>query len=81
MLLQPEALAFADKVGYPCLLRPSYVLSGSAMNVAYGPEELQRFLQEATQVSQNHPVVMTKFLLGAREVEMDAVARNGKVWN
>ncbi|KAI4874576.1 hypothetical protein NFI96_016355, partial [Prochilodus magdalenae] len=47
-----DAFAFASKVGYPCLLRPSYVLSGSAMNVAYGEEEMKRFLEEAAQVSQ-----------------------------
>ncbi|KAF3843004.1 hypothetical protein F7725_001853 [Dissostichus mawsoni] len=73
-----DALSFADQVGYPCLLRPSYVLSGSAMNVVYG-KEMKRFLEEATQVSQEHPVVITKFICGAREVEMDAVARDGKV--
>ncbi|CAH1789870.1 unnamed protein product [Owenia fusiformis] len=74
-----EALDFAAHVGYPCLLRPSYILSGSAMNVAYGPEELKKFLVEASQVSQEHPVVITKFIQGAREIEMDAVARDGKV--
>ncbi|KAL5005647.1 hypothetical protein ScPMuIL_016805 [Solemya velum] len=74
-----EALDFAASVGYPCLLRPSYILSGSAMNVAYGPEELRRYLEQATQVSKNHPVVITKFVLGAREVEMDAVADRGHV--
>ena len=72
-------MAFAASVGYPCLLRPSYVLSGSAMNVAYGPEELKRFLQAANEISLEHPVVITKFILGAREIEMDAVARNGEV--
>uniref|UniRef100_A0A8C7HTT7 Carbamoyl-phosphate synthase [ammonia], mitochondrial n=1 Tax=Oncorhynchus kisutch TaxID=8019 RepID=A0A8C7HTT7_ONCKI len=74
-----NAFAFANKVGYPCLLRPSYVLSGSAMNVAYGEEEMRGFLDEATQVSQEHPVVITKFIRGAREVEVDAVAKMGKV--
>ncbi|KAG7463959.1 hypothetical protein MATL_G00182150 [Megalops atlanticus] len=74
-----DAFAFANKVGYPCLLRPSYVLSGSAMNVAYGEEEMKRFLEEAAQVSQEHPVVITKFICGAREVEVDAVAKAGKV--
>ncbi|KAL4616618.1 carbamoyl-phosphate synthase ammonia, mitochondrial isoform X1 [Arapaima gigas] len=74
-----DALAFASEVGYPCLLRPSYVLSGSAMNVVYGEEEMKRFLEEATQVSQEHPVVITKFICGAREVEVDAVAKAGKV--
>ncbi|KAG5851721.1 hypothetical protein ANANG_G00054760 [Anguilla anguilla] len=74
-----DAFAFASKVGYPCLLRPSYVLSGSAMNVVYGEEEMKRFLEEAAQVSQEHPVVITKFICGAREVEVDAVAKAGKV--
>ncbi|XP_036433524.1 carbamoyl-phosphate synthase [ammonia], mitochondrial [Colossoma macropomum] len=74
-----DAFGFASKVGYPCLLRPSYVLSGSAMNVAYGEEEMKRFLEEAAQVSQEHPVVITKFIRGAREVEVDAVAKAGKV--
>ncbi|XP_060784979.1 carbamoyl-phosphate synthase [ammonia], mitochondrial [Neoarius graeffei] len=74
-----DALAFANKVGYPCLLRPSYVLSGSAMNVVYGEEEMKRFLEEAAQVSQEHPVVITKFIRGAREVEVDAVGKSGKV--
>uniref|UniRef100_A0A673B1I6 carbamoyl-phosphate synthase (ammonia) n=1 Tax=Sphaeramia orbicularis TaxID=375764 RepID=A0A673B1I6_9TELE len=74
-----DAFSFANQVGYPCLLRPSYVLSGSAMNVVYGEEEMKRFLEEATQVSQEHPVVITKFIRGAREVEVDAVAKCGKV--
>ncbi|RXN31386.1 carbamoyl-phosphate synthase [ammonia] mitochondrial [Labeo rohita] len=74
-----DAVSFASSVGYPCLLRPSYVLSGSAMNVVYGEDEMKRFLEEATQVSQDHPVVITKFIRGAREVEVDAVARTGKV--
>ncbi|XP_052421114.1 carbamoyl-phosphate synthase [ammonia], mitochondrial [Carassius gibelio] len=74
-----DAVSFASTVGYPCLLRPSYVLSGSAMNVVYGEDEMKRFLEEATQVSQDHPVVITKFIRGAREVEVDAVAKMGKV--
>lgn len=74
-----EALEFAASVGYPCLLRPSYVLSGSAMNVAYGPEELKKYLEEASKVSLAHPVVMTKFIENASEIEMDAVARNGEI--
>ncbi|KAM4626770.1 carbamoyl-phosphate synthase [ammonia], mitochondrial [Discoglossus pictus] len=74
-----DALQFTKTVGYPCLLRPSYVLSGSAMNVVYGEEELKTFLAEATRVSQEHPVVITKFIEGAREVEMDAVAKEGRV--
>ncbi|XP_061579722.1 carbamoyl-phosphate synthase [ammonia], mitochondrial isoform X2 [Cololabis saira] len=74
-----DAFTFANQVGYPCLLRPSYVLSGSAMNVVYGDEEMKRFLEEATQVSQEHPVVISKFIRGAREIEVDAVAKSGKV--
>lgn len=74
-----EALDFAASVGYPCLLRPSFVLSGSAMNVAYGPEQLRGYLKEAGQVSGDHPVVITKFIEGAREIEMDAVAKDGFV--
>ncbi|XP_066478149.1 carbamoyl-phosphate synthase [ammonia], mitochondrial [Tiliqua scincoides] len=74
-----DAVEFANLVGYPCLLRPSYVLSGSAMNVVYTEKEMKQFLAEATRVSQEHPVVLTKFIEGAREVEMDAVAKNGKV--
>ncbi|KAI0219856.1 Carbamoyl-phosphate synthase [ammonia], mitochondrial [Lamellibrachia satsuma] len=74
-----DALDFAARVGYPCLLRPSFILSGSAMNVAYDPEELTKYLEQAAQVSQEHPVVITKFVTGAREIEMDAVARDGIV--
>ncbi|KAK7113318.1 hypothetical protein V1264_012626 [Littorina saxatilis] len=74
-----EALDFASTVGYPCLLRPSYILSGSAMNVAWSPEELKGYLLQATQVSSDYPVVITKFYTGSREVEMDAVAKQGEV--
>ncbi|NWS69318.1 CPSM synthase, partial [Crotophaga sulcirostris] len=74
-----EAVEFASCVGYPCLLRPSYVLSGSAMNVVFTEEEMKKFLAEATRVSQDHPVVLTKFIEDAREVEMDAVAKAGIV--
>ncbi|XP_042302928.1 carbamoyl-phosphate synthase [ammonia], mitochondrial isoform X1 [Sceloporus undulatus] len=74
-----DAVEFANVVGYPCLLRPSYVLSGSAMNIVYTEKEMKKFLAEAARVSQEHPVVITKFIEGAREVEMDAVAKNGKV--
>lgn len=66
--LQDDALDFAASVGYPCLLRPSFVLSGSAMNVAYDPEEMKAFLRAATELSPEHPVVITKFIQGAREV-------------
>uniref|UniRef100_A0A8D2LW28 Carbamoyl phosphate synthase arginine-specific large chain n=1 Tax=Varanus komodoensis TaxID=61221 RepID=A0A8D2LW28_VARKO len=74
-----DAVEFANLVGYPCLLRPSYVLSGSAMNVVHTEKEMKKFLAEATRAFQEHPVVLTKFIEGAREVEMDAVAKNGKV--
>uniref|UniRef100_A0A663LYB4 Carbamoyl phosphate synthase arginine-specific large chain n=2 Tax=Athene cunicularia TaxID=194338 RepID=A0A663LYB4_ATHCN len=74
-----DAVEFASSVSYPCLLRPSYVLSGSAMNVAFTEEEMKKFLAEATRVSQDHPVVITKFIEDAREVEMDAVAKTGRV--
>ncbi|HZO01320.1 MAG TPA: carbamoyl-phosphate synthase (glutamine-hydrolyzing) large subunit [Burkholderiales bacterium] len=72
-----ESLAFAKKVGYPVLVRPSYVLSGAAMGVASNDAELVRFLSKATTVSPRHPVVVTKFLENARELEMDAVACDG----
>ncbi|XP_021253367.1 carbamoyl-phosphate synthase [ammonia], mitochondrial isoform X2 [Numida meleagris] len=74
-----DAVEFAGSVSYPCLLRPSYVLSGSAMNVVFTEEEMKKFLAEATRVSQDHPVVLTKFIEDAREVEMDAVAKGGRV--
>ncbi|NWV12865.1 CPSM synthase, partial [Ptilonorhynchus violaceus] len=74
-----DAVEFARSVSYPCLLRPSYVLSGSAMNVVFTEEEMKKFLAEATRVSQDHPVVLTKFIEDAREVEMDAVAKAGRV--
>ncbi|CAN8200931.1 unnamed protein product [Coccothraustes coccothraustes] len=74
-----DAVEFARSVSYPCLLRPSYVLSGSAMNVVFSEEEMKKFLAEATRVSQDYPVVLTKFIEDAREVEMDAVAEAGRV--
>lgn len=70
---------FIEKVGFPVLVRPSYVLSGAAMNVCSNQEELERFLKLAANVSQKHPVVISKFMLNAKEVEMDAVARNGEI--
>ena len=69
-----SALAFANQVGYPVLVRPSYVLSGAAMRVAQTPDQLSDFLQLATKVSQDNPVVITKFLLEAREVECDGIS-------
>ena len=71
--------AFIDKVGFPVLVRPSYVLSGAAMNVWSNQDELERFLKLAANVSHKHPVVISKFLQHAKEVEMDAVAREGEI--
>jgi carbamoyl-phosphate synthase large subunit len=69
-----EAKNFAKKIGYPVLVRPSYVLSGSAMRVAYTEEELEKYLKQATKVSPEHPVVISKFVEGAKEVEVDGVS-------
>jgi len=71
--------SFVNKVGYPVLVRPSYVLSGAAMNVCYDEEELENFLQMAADVSKEHPVVVSQFLQNTKEIEFDAVARNGEV--
>ena len=70
---------FIDRVGFPVLVRPSYVLSGAAMNVCSNREELERFLQLAANVSAEHPVVVSKFIEHAKEIEMDAVAKDGVV--
>ena len=70
---------FIDKVGFPVLVRPSYVLSGAAMNVCSNQEELEKFLRLAANVSEDHPVVVSRFMEHAKEVEMDAVARNGEI--
>ena len=70
---------FIDRVGFPVLVRPSYVLSGAAMNVCSNEDELKRFLQLAANVSEDHPVVVSKFIEHAKEIEMDAVAKNGEV--
>ncbi|MDZ7740307.1 MAG: carbamoyl-phosphate synthase (glutamine-hydrolyzing) large subunit [Bacteroidota bacterium] len=70
---------FTDKVGFPVIVRPSYVLSGAAMNIVSNREELKHFLDLATSVSKKHPVVVSKFLEDAKEIEMDAVADNGKI--
>ena len=70
---------FIDKVGFPVLVRPSYVLSGAAMNVCSNQEELERFLQLAAEVSKEHPVVVSQFIENAKEVEMDAVAKDGEI--
>jgi len=70
---------FADQVGYPVLIRPSYVLSGAAMNVAWDHESLERFLGLATDVSAEHPVVISKFVENSKEIEVDAVAKRGEI--
>ena len=70
---------FVGEVGYPVLVRPSYVLSGAAMNVCSNDDELERFLKLAANVSKEHPVVVTEFIQHAKEIEMDAVAQNGEI--
>ena len=70
---------FIERVGFPVLVRPSYVLSGAAMNVCSNEEELEKFLRLAANVSEDHPVVVSQFIEHAKEVEMDAVARNGEI--
>ncbi|KAF2719359.1 bifunctional carbamoylphosphate synthetase/aspartate transcarbamylase [Polychaeton citri CBS 116435] len=72
-----EAKVFCNKVKYPVLVRPSYVLSGAAMNTVYSEHDLAAYLAQAADVSKDHPVVITKYIEGAKEIEMDAVARNG----
>lgn len=74
-----EIDTFIDKVGFPVLVRPSYVLSGAAMNVCSNYDELERFLKLAVSVSKEHPVVVSRFIEYAKEVEMDAVAQNGEI--
>ena len=71
--------SFIERVGFPVLVRPSYVLSGAAMNVCSNQEELERFLELAANVSKKHPVVISKFMQNTKEVEMDAVAKNGEI--
>ena len=74
-----DVKTFVAKVGYPVLVRPSYVLSGAAMNVCYDEEELTRFLQMASEVSKEYPVVVSQFMQETKEIEFDAVAQNGEV--
>ncbi len=74
-----EIYEFVDKVGYPVLVRPSYVLSGAAMNVCYNAEDLKTFLKLATNVSKEYPVVVSQFIQYAKEIEFDAVAHNGEI--
>ena len=75
----PSAREFAAEVGYPVLIRPSYVLSGAAMNVAWNDESLEKFLGLATDVSREHPVVISKFIENSKEIEIDAVAKRGEI--
>lgn len=74
-----QAEQFADKVGFPVLIRPSYVLSGAAMNIAFDEKALQQYLDDAADVSKDHPVVISKFVDGAKEIEIDGVAQNGEL--
>jgi carbamoylphosphate synthase large subunit/anthranilate/para-aminobenzoate synthase component II len=76
-----EALTFAEKVGFPVLVRPSFVLSGAAMRVAADEEQLRNFLDLAADVAADKPVVITKFIINAKEIEFDAVANDGKILN
>lgn len=72
-----SAQAFCEEVGFPCLVRPSYVLSGAAMNVAHSHQDLETYLNQAAAVSKEHPVVISKFILEAKEIDVDAVAADG----
>uniref|UniRef100_A0A3P8T0G4 Multifunctional protein CAD n=1 Tax=Amphiprion percula TaxID=161767 RepID=A0A3P8T0G4_AMPPE len=74
-----SAVKFCETVGYPCLVRPSYVLSGAAMNVAYSDSDLEKYLTNAVAVSKEHPVVISKFIQEAKEIDVDAVACDGVV--
>lgn len=74
-----QATRFAEKAGYPVLIRPSYVLSGAAMNIAFNREALEQYLAEASDISKEHPVVVSKFIQGAREIEIDGVAQDGEL--
>ncbi|KAI4500859.1 hypothetical protein M0802_004070 [Mischocyttarus mexicanus] len=74
-----SAIEFCEEVGYPCLVRPSYVLSGAAMNVAHSNQDLESYLKSASEVSKEHPVVISKFILEAKEIDVDAVAYEGLI--
>lgn len=74
-----DAFEFCKQVQYPCIVRPSYVLSGAAMNVAHSNQDLELFLSQAMEVSMKHPVVVSKFIEGAKEIDIDGVAANGKL--
>jgi carbamoyl-phosphate synthase large subunit len=71
---------FAEKVGYPVLVRPSYVLSGVAMSIALSKSELKKYLRKASEINKEHPVVISKFITGAKEIEIDAVAKKGELF-
>lgn len=74
-----RALSFAGRVGYPVLIRPSYVLSGAAMNLCYNKANLKHFIQKATEINKKHPVMISKFISNAREIEFDGVAEKGTI--
>jgi len=74
-----DAKVFSERCGYPVLIRPSYVLSGAAMSVAHSDEEMELYLKAAADVSREHPVVVSKFIAGAKEIELDGVAQDGNV--
>ncbi len=74
-----SAKKFAEAISYPLIIRPSYILSGTAMNVVWSNEELEKYLGEAAVVSPEHPVVISKFISGAKELEVDGVAQNGEI--
>lgn len=74
-----DAKNFSNNIGYPVLIRPSYVLSGAAMSIAANDSQLEEFLTKATDLSSEHPVVVSKFILGAKEIEVDGVAKNGEL--
>ena len=81
LVTEAEAVRFADTVGYPVLVRPSYVLSGAAMNVAESADELLGFLRQAARLNDEHPVVVSKFIVNAKEIEYDGIAQNGHIVN
>lgn len=74
-----DAFEFCKQVEYPCIVRPSYVLSGAAMNVAHSDQDLEKFLSQAIEVSMKHPVVISKFIGDAKEIDIDGVAQNGRL--
>ncbi|XP_063821718.1 multifunctional protein r isoform X2 [Ostrinia nubilalis] len=75
-----SAISFCEEVGYPCLVRPSYVLSGAAMNVAYSNQDLEAYLKSASEVNKEHPVVISKYIMDAKEIDVDAVAADGVIY-